>query len=570
MTARARLKGAQGQALAVVEDHDDDKEQEQEDDQAQGKGEEDARSEDGRLQSPNDPAFVAAFLRDAIGSHRLAGVFLRSGELVHTPRIGEDGYIEPKDPGVDLGPAQVRPFTPGQLKTLAEVSYCFGHTNKNGEFRETLAPASAVAHAHEAARMGLTENVRPLNGVTHTPAMRPDGTVLDQPGYDRSTGLLYLPDRGLELPPVPDNPTAAELEQARDELLALVDQVPWVSADNQATWLGLAMTPALRALLPPPYPLGLFTAPNPGSGKSRLAAIIRELHGGVLRGQLPENEELRKQITATLVDTTAPVVVWDNLTGVVRSPVLEALLTTDVWSDRYLGYSRDVAAANDRLWLATGNNATIGGDLGRRVLVVEIDHKRPDPHLRMDFRIVDLAQYLHEHRGRLLASILTMARAWHVAGQERDDDRGDNYRIWAGSLRAMLAMAKVPGRFGGETSTIASKVDPETKEWADFLREIHRVKGVDHWLVRDLVGDLAEHKPGNPEQWKLDHVDAGTLPGDLAHKWAQVRDGNTTGFSRSLGLWLRNRAGRYAEGWKVEQASSDVHGNAYRAVPCEE
>jgi hypothetical protein len=533
----------------------------------------DDRSQDGRTYAQvMNSAVFARQLRQTIGAVELAGIFRRGSELVHTPRIGEDGYVEPDDPGIDLGPAQVRTFTAAQLKALAGIKFfCFveiidkmsGQTMK----LEKLPPKDAVIDAYEAARMGEdAPNLRTLRGVTHTPTMRPDGSILDRPGYDDATGILFLPDAGLDMPPVPDNPTAEELSAARDELLSLVDQVPWVSEDNQATWLGLAMTPALRAILPPPYPLGLFTAPNPGSGKTRLAAIIRMLHGGVVRGDLPaDKEELRKQITATLVDTTAPVVTWDNLTGVVRSQVLERLLTEDTWSDRYLGHSRDVTTPNDRLWIATGNNATIGGDLGRRVLVVEIDHKRPDPHLRTDFRITDLAQHLDKHRGELLAAMFTIARAWHVAGQPQDRDRGDSYATWAGSLRAMLAMAGVPGRFGGETSTIASKVDPETEEWAAFAASLFEWRKSGPFTAKALVQALSDDK-----------VDPSILPGDLAHKWERVANtssgyGTThrdkSGFTRTLGNWLRNRNGRYAHGWKIEQTSGDaVHGHAYRVI----
>jgi hypothetical protein len=293
--------------------------------------------------------------------------------------------------------------------------------------------------------------------------------------------------------------------------------------------------------------------------------MIRMLHGGVLRGDLPhDKDELRKQITATLVDTTAPVVTWDNLTGVVRSPVLEAMLTTDTWSDRYLGQSRDVIAPNDRLWLATGNNATIGGDLGRRVLVVEIDHKRPDPHLLTHWRI-DHRRYVPEHRGKLLAAMLTLARHWHVQGRPVERDRGDDYAEWAGSLRGLLELAGVPGRFGGETSTIAAKVDPETDEWAAFLAEIHRAKGTDLFDARDLVQGLTA---GTLDR---NRIDPDQLPGDLAEKWARIADrigsGTRAGFTKSLGRWLANRAGRYAHGWKIEQFREDQgHGHAYRVV----
>jgi hypothetical protein len=525
----------------------------------------------------NYPPVFAARVRNNVGIGELAGMFRRAGELVHTPRIGEDGYQEP-EPGQDLGPAQVRPLNAAQLKALVEIKFAVqvlrelkdpATGQKKPATFPDMAPRDAIQNAWDAARLGEdVPNLRELRGVTHTPTMRPDGSILDRPGYDDATGFLFLPDPGLTVPTGPAKPTAKQVKAARSLLLGLVDQVPWVSDDNQATWLGLALTPLLRAVLPGPYPLGIFTAPNPGSGKSRLAAMIRMLHGGVLRGDLPaDKEELRKQITATLVDTTAPVVVWDNLTGVIRSPVLEALLTTDTWSDRYLGHSRDVSAPNDRLWLATGNNATIGGDLGRRVLVVEIDHRQPNPHLLTHFRI-DHRRYVPEHRGELLAAMLTLARGWHMAGRPEDRDRADDYATWAGALRGLLAWAGIPGRFGGETSTIASKVDPETIEWAAFMAEIHRAYADRSFTTKELVKSL--NATGSTWDPNTPPVDADVLPGELAHKWERVAnnygDGSRAGFSKSLGHWLRFRSGRYADGWKVEQVADSDKGNAYRVM----
>ena len=47
-----------------------------------------------------------------------------------------------------------------------------------------------------------------LEGITEVPVLRPDGTILLQPGYDRSTGLYYIPARGLRIAGVPERPTA--------------------------------------------------------------------------------------------------------------------------------------------------------------------------------------------------------------------------------------------------------------------------------------------------------------------------------------------------------------------------
>jgi hypothetical protein len=82
-------------------------------------------------------ALAADWLRNELGRRYLAGIFRRDDLLVHTPRIGEDGYIPPQDLGlVDAGPAQVRPITTTQVKSLIETHYhCWKTvgTGKTGE-----------------------------------------------------------------------------------------------------------------------------------------------------------------------------------------------------------------------------------------------------------------------------------------------------------------------------------------------------------------------------------------------------------------------------------------------------
>ena len=530
-------------------------------------------------------ATTADMIRASLGTDELAGIFRRSGELVHTPRIGEDGYIEPEDDRIDLGPAQVRPITAGQLAALIDVKFACGawvpvkRGSKKKRWQPRLVPQASVVRAHDAGRIGEnTPSLRELHGVTHTPALRRDGSVIDTPGYDRSTGFLFLPDRDLDLVKVPDQVMRDDIAAARDLLLVMTDEFPFVTDDDRANFYGLAFTPIMRTMVPPPYRLGLFTAPNPGSGKGFLVRMIKDLHGGTMRGELPrDQEELRKAVLATLVDTTAPVAIFDNLTGVIRSSVLESLLTTPEFTDRVLGASRTATVANDRLWLATGNNAAIGGDLARRVLFIEIDPGMPDPHTRTGFKIHP-PTWVPANRGPLLAAMLTIVRGWVLDGRPGLDeatDRSDDYKTWTATMRAMLAWAGFPGTFGGSSETkVAIAADPDADEWAEFLASIHDTFGDQPWTVKDLVlnleewEDLGKAKAG---------VDPDALPGDLADKWSRVANtknayGTTTkskaGFSKSLGRWLMNRAGRYAHGWKVEkvQAEGDKHAHGWRVV----
>jgi hypothetical protein len=47
-------------------------------------------------------AHAAEWLRDELGRGELAGIFRRDNELVHTPRMGEEGYLPPVEPALGM------------------------------------------------------------------------------------------------------------------------------------------------------------------------------------------------------------------------------------------------------------------------------------------------------------------------------------------------------------------------------------------------------------------------------------------------------------------------------------
>jgi hypothetical protein len=498
-------------------------------------------------------AYAAEWLRDELGHGRLAGIFRRDDQLVHTPRMGEEGYLPPENLGlIDAGPAQVRAVTTNGVKALIEARHdCFRVTKKGEEEIETAAlfPQQSAQSVCEAARLSEhTPNLKTLHGVSHTPMMRRDGSILDEPGYDAATGFLYLPDPDLVVPPIPDRPTPEQIKAAVELIQTPIAEFPFVSDDDRATWIGLAFTAALRPVLPGPYQMGVITATNPGSGKTKLASMITTLHGGAQRGELPRDaDELRKSITTALMDTTAPIITFDNLTGVVRSSVLESLLTAKHWTDRWLGQNKSVTATNDRLWLATGNNAQFGGDLARRIATVALDPPEANPHLRTDFKIKHLDTWMLQHRGELLAAMLTIARGWVVAGRPAPVVRSDDYAVWVSGLRGMLGWAGFPGVFGGGSSAVAVSSDDE--EWHAFLVALHDAFGTEPFTVKEVVDRLDSF---------INKIDTAVLPGDLADRWSHVRDGRDGAFRQSLGWWLKNRKGRYAAGWAVVAAGVDT------------
>jgi hypothetical protein len=515
-------------------------------------------------------AIAAAEIRRTLGRDELAGLFRRGGTLVHTPRVDEDGYVPPDSENDENGPAQVQPFDRDQLKALVEVRYDCGVVAVDREtgdkkWKPKLVPDAAAKSAHEAGKLGLDSPfLRVLREVTRTPVLRPDGSVLDQPGYDASTKMLFLPDIALEVPPVPDRPTAKEIDAAKALFLSLTDQFPFVSPDHRAAWIAFTFTPLLRPLIKPPYPMEVITAPQRGSGKGFLAGMQRTLHGGVFRSEFPRDaEEQRKAISAILLTTTAPIVQWDNLRGVIRSSVLEGLLTSVQWNDRKLGILLDLGLRNDRVWVATSNNAALGGDLTRRTLTVKIDTKSPAPHRRTGFKIHP-PTFVPEHRGELLAAMLTLARGWVLDGMHQAKEiTTDDYKLWLMGMGGLLEWLAFPGRLDGAADA-GGQLSEDDAEWAAFLAALYAVFGDKPFLTAEVTQQLRKgtvsHEPGG--------VDITQVPKKLLDEWAKtpptkVHEAN---FSKTLGWWFKNRVDQYADGWKVEQVQKNKATKAWRLV----
>ncbi|MFI6228906.1 hypothetical protein ACIBCR_16505 [Micromonospora echinospora] len=503
-----------------------------------------------------NPAVAADWLREEAGRGKLAGLFRRVDAIVHTPSEGEDGYVPLTDVETNHdGPAQVRPVNDSSLASRITYTYgCFRWTKKGEEDIpvQALFPRPAARTAIDVPDM--LPNLRTLRGVIHTPIVRPDGSLLEAPGYDPATGLLHLPEPGLIVPRVPETPTGSDVRDAVKLLLEMIDGFPFVNEHYRANYLGMLLTPLLRSLTPPPYKLHAIEAHQPGSGKTLLANLARHIHGGVFRAELPEDDaELRKQITAILSITTGPVVVLDNVSGALKSSTLAGLLTTDLWDDRPLGSTSWTRSTNDRIWTVTGNNISIGGDLPRRTIRTVIDPGQPNPELRTGFAIENLEIWVKERRGELLHALLTLVRAWVAAGKPLPAERAsDSYARWIRTVEGILTTAGIDGQFDHVSTQV--EVGTDDDEWAVFLAAVHKGYKDRSWTAKELLGDI---DTGNLIAPGLIAADA--LPDELAAKAAKHPKG-PVGIAKSLGRWLNNREGRWAGGLAVRCVGKDREG----------
>ena len=91
---------------------------------------------------------------------------------------------------------------------------------------------------------GQWSKIRRLEAVVESPVLRADGTVLQTPGYDPSTGIVFRPQ--CDFPEMPDKPTHDCAVRARDALLEVVEDFPFAGDAHRAAWLAGVLTPPAR------------------------------------------------------------------------------------------------------------------------------------------------------------------------------------------------------------------------------------------------------------------------------------------------------------------------------------
>jgi len=395
-----------------------------------------------------------------------------------------------------------------------------------------------------AASPHLCTHVRPLAGVTGVPFFRPDGSICATDGYDPVTQYVLWSDDNVKFN-VPDEPTDLDVAQAVQTILAPLDGFPFVSDADCNAWIGMALTPMMRFYTPGPYKLGLIGAHQAGSGKTYLASMLAELYGGQVHAMLPEEDaEIRKIVTGVLQEKGG-VIVFDNVEGKIAQPALAALLTSPKWSGRLLSKNVNVTLDNDRMWVVTGNNVTIDGDMARRVLKCMIDPGMSNPELRkFGFNPV---QWVREHRAEYLSALGTLIRAWIAAGSKLGNSPGsDSYALWRQTIHGVLDHAGLSGGFDPLENRVTAGQGDE--EWQEFLSALWDRFGETEWKAADLV-----------ETIRLDKFPKELLPGSLAHKW---NPWETAGFSKSLGHWMRNRVGKWVGEYTVFKEGKDGHTKA--------
>ena len=380
-----------------------------------------------------------------------------------------------------------------------------------------------------------------LEALVEAPCLRPDGTVCDRPGYDSSTCLYYAPAPGLSVREIPDAPMIDDVDAALVLLDSAIGDFPFADDASKANALASLLTPLVRPAINSPTPLALYDAPQAGTGKTLLAEVVAMIATGRPAETFSapaDPEEWRKKITTALA-SGRNIVVIDNIIHRLDSDSLCMALTTTTYSDRLFRTFEPIVLPVKCAWIATGNNIQLGGDMPRRCYWIRLDAKQSRPFKRTGFRHSDLRAWVKEHRGELIAALLTLARYWYNQGHsnpKRTKPLG-SFEAWCNTIGGMLETAGVEG-FLANVDTMFDQADSEAMQWEAFLLELADLFGAGPFRVTDVVERLETRALMGP------NIETKRLREALPDFLADAADRTGGFFQRRLGKCFSERVGR--------------------------
>jgi hypothetical protein len=436
------------------------------------------------------------------------------------------------------GSAYLAPAKPEHLQAQLDRLFAFYKFTADGDDYPIDCPSDLARYVL------VNASLLPVMSISRTPVIRADGSVIETPGYDVATGIIYAPDASF--PPIPVNPTQEDAVLALARLRHPFRAFPFVTETDRDAVVAEMLTLFTRHLVPR-APAFVHNAVEAGSGKTKLfdtvSTIVIGTAAPLLNAEVLRDEtELRKLLT-TLTLGAAPFAVFDNAARgeMLTSPGLANYLTATLYGDRLLGANEEVKAPTVTTVGITGNAIEIAGDLTRRMLRVDLDAKCERPETR-DFGF-DCEAEARQDRAELVVAALTILKAHALADWPQIEGRAllGSFEDWDRLVASAIVFAG-----GADIVKLMEKTratDPERDGLAEvlaMLRGIGAIPGHGKKAGEIIAAVRRQHEH--------------TLGDEQAEAWMGIvrrlgKDGVAE--PRRLGRFLKKNAGRLVRGLRL-------------------
>ena len=461
------------------------------------------------------------------------------------------GLIVSVNTDTETQATSIKPLTQnGLLRALAEVANWERFDGRMEDWVTSDPPTRHVNVLHDAETY---QHLPSLAGLTRQAYLRADGSVVRHSGYDTHTRMFGVFDeREFN---VSDAPSRDDAQAALTELWGLLDEFAFATDEDKSAALGAMLTAAIRQSLPL-APMVLVKAPQYGSGKSYLSALIAAFGSPDTPSAVgfPSNEEeCLKLLLATLLEAPATVM-FDNLTSnLIPFKSLCFALTETHITGRILGVSKTATVPTRTMFIASGNNIDAVRDMTRRTLTITLDPMVADPATRTFGG--DPVGKVRADRGRFVSLALTVVRAWIVAGRPVTQCKPLNsFTEWTAWVRQPLLWLGLPDPATHIFETMAHDPDRETLD-----RLLHAWRAT-FGKTPTMVRKAAERA----EQGGSFGGDA--VGSELAEVMREIAEERGVINRRRFGKWIARHAGQIASGMRFEKAPGKAGAEQWQVV----
>ncbi len=300
------------------------------------------------------------------------------------------------------------------------------------------------------------------------------------PGFDPDSGVYYAG------PPVTPRDDRTHLD-------TLLREFCWQAPADRSNFVSILLTCLLMPRFKNSKPAVVFSANQPGLGKTLLAQIIGILRDGRPAETItfnPNDEELEKTLGARIIEGATTVII-DNAktgrTGVISSPAFERAITDETLCFRRLGSSSSIRVENSHIFAITANSPNISRDLISRSVAVRL-YFEGNPS-RRDFEISP-EDYAVANRVAILGELAGYIERWKAAGMPLGKYRHRFMaRGWPRVIGGILDVAGEPD-FLANVEEAAAEYDRQAIEVVELIAHMASLRDYE-WKAAEIV-EVAE------------------------------------------------------------------------------
>jgi hypothetical protein len=329
---------------------------------------------------------------------------------------------------------------------------------------------------------------------------------------------------------------------------------PWATKIDWAVALAAILTAVLRGAFQM-APVFLLTAPKAASGKSFFVDLVAHIVTGRWAPVISLNErqeEGDKQLGALLLEGP-PIISLDNLMHDLGGALLNQMTERPTVKIRILGKSQAPDCEWRGVLFATGNNRAAKGETIRRTLIANIVPEVEHPETRkFDFNPIERVM---ADRGLYVAAALTIARAYKLSGEKRNEPPLASYEEWCRFVREPLLWL-------GEADPVKSQEamheedEEQVNDRALILTLVKMYEGKSDFKVVDVI-QAAAFSPDlktllvarSPRRGKDETIDRNAIG-----QWFKTLKGQVFAIAGQQYRLIRTRQDdKHGNRWKVEK-----------------